>query len=176
MELNPWSPRAYEQSHGVLPKESHPQRQYQDFVLDSDDLKSQRTINAFLKASKDLVASKDTGKGVHLQFGREAHYWTLVEVMDILSQEHFWPYSFYRKEIWVFNPIYHKVETDKIEVPLPCGGIVLTTNLEFEDAQKKARQKIKDEFMRESITTYFPSGLLYLALCVLAIIKVRALQ
>ena len=127
-----------------------------------------------MKASKDLVTDGDTNRGIHLHFEKDAPYWTLVEALDLLRQEGIYVHSFYKRDIWVWNPIYHKSED--FDKPLICGGVDTHFDPEFEKVQKEADRRARNKFIKESIATYYPSGLMYLILCVLAFRKLMTKQ
>ena len=175
-KLDAWDPKGYERSEGNLPETSHPERRYIDISFSGNDIEDIAKLDHVRKEIRKLVASNDTGTGVHINFAKDARYRALVEALDILEEEGAHLSSFYKRDIWIFNPIHSKVDDVKLElIPPPCGGArYYTEGFEgFTSDKKEAEYQAKIKFIKESTALYYPSGVLFLVLCFMAIWKVR---
>ena len=100
MEINWWSPDAYKFVPTITPRFNFPTVLYKEVVLTGDNAKDKLLIEDAQTIIHNIIMTGDTLAGVHFHFSKNAKYWTLVKVFEILEIERARIYVPYENDIW----------------------------------------------------------------------------
>lgn len=81
----------------------HPRREFIDIYLTGNVAEDKVKLDFAQLAIRELIATNDTIKGIHFNFGDTAKYSTFVQALNILTIEKAPTYTPYKNDIWVFN-------------------------------------------------------------------------
>ena len=134
-----------------------PNINYINITLTGNDQDDKEKLGQAQLQIRKLVVSEDTTTGIHIHFGDESKYWTLVRILDLCSIENAEHYGLYENDFWIIN-------ARKKYSSLPTGqAMCATITHQIENNGQIIEEKLTTiEFIKDFVRTYFPSALLFL--------------
>ena len=171
IEVNWWSPALHERNPNEYPLESHPLKNYTDFIIDGNDNNLESKILTAQLSIRKLMESKDTTKGIHFHFCDNAKYASFIKVINICLIENVKVFIPYESDIWILNPI--NIES-KIDKPLlVCGVRQLKNNtLIKSELETFFFERNKNKIIRENVPTIILMAFLFASMTILSIKRI----
>ncbi len=148
----------------------YPPRSYKEIILcgkkDQDALALEQSLIALRKLVED---NNDTISGIHYRLNSDATYETFIDVLNLMRQERRNQYSVIDNDIYVFNALaFPREKEETVELrAFGCG----TGLINVHDLQQQRKDDANTEFMRGVGTKFWLPELLFVILCLGAILN-----
>jgi len=144
----------------------HPQRNYFDICLNGNEKEDKIKLDFVQLQMRDLLKSKDTILGIHIVFGNQSKYWTMVETFNICLKEKAKTYVLVGNDFWFYNYFPKPITKQEGFFKNFCGfsDCIYEQNLKEEKKENNILQKLK-ETPKTLITLYVLLSVLFLVMC-----------
>lgn len=157
-----------------LPFLVHPDIEFIDINITGDDKQDKIKLDLAQLDVRQIVATKDTTKGVHFHFDDHAKYWTLIRALDICGTEHAKTYVPNDNDVWVYNYDFEKSLGILCKQPPRIEGgncIPLLINEKELNKQIEIEKQEKINYLINTARTFWLSGFLFMVMTILTIIR-----
>lgn len=174
LEINWWS-----ESWGKFCVEENsysirPERKFMDIQITDNDDDNKIKLEYSRLAIRELIASKDTIKGIHFYFEDASNYWSLVRAIDICFTEKATTFVPKDNDLWVFNYTPKPIPEECFPPPMMCGTGMMryfgSMENELEIAEEKQKKIV---YLTGLVKQYWLPELLFILMLILTIKKLR---
>jgi hypothetical protein len=174
--LNMWTPEQAknwrEQGRNF---DIHPQRNYVNIDLTGNEKEDKTKLDFIQLQMRDLLKNKDTVSGIHIVFGNQSKYLTLVETLNICLKEKARTYVLVGNDFWFYNYFPKPVIVKKVDIGpiLSCGTGDANYLINLKEAQKEKQilRQLK-KTPQSLIIFYIVLSILFLFMCGIEIRKI----
>ena len=152
----------------------HPNIDFLNINLNGNDTDNKIKLDNAQLEIRRIVTTKDTTKGVHFFFDKDAKYWTLIKAIDICFIEKGTTFVPYENHLWMYNYFPKPIPEDDKHRPF-CGNTAFDYDFSptkhgytFEEQIENAKNGNK-KFIFESIKEYWFLSVLFALLTILSI-------
>jgi hypothetical protein len=152
----------------------HPNIDFLEINLNENDKENKIKLDYAQLEIRRIIETKDTTKGVHFYFERNAKYWTVIRAFDVCNIENAHTYVPFKNHVWMFN--YNERPNPNLVKNRPfCGNSAfaygygpMKGGYTFEEQIENAKNGNK-KFIFESIKEYWFLSVLFALLTILSI-------